>query len=298
MTSGQGREMAMRGRRLVIITGLSGSGKSTAARSLEDEGFFVVDNLPVVLLPEFMELNQPPGLTNDNLAVVVDVRNQEFLSEYPNILQKVRDAGHKVDVYFFDAADDVLVRRYSETRRRHPLMQKEGLSVSIGRERELLSEVMELATVIIDSSGLTPHQLRAKVVQIARGGETGFPLAVLLQSFGYRYGPPPGSDLVMDVRFLPNPHFIPDLRPLTGLSSAVSDYVLSQPATREFLQRFLELLKFLLPEYRQEGKSYLTISIGCTGGHHRSVAIVEHLRQELQEPYMTLEVMHRDIAKG
>jgi UPF0042 nucleotide-binding protein len=176
-------------------------------------------------------------------------------------------------------------------------MQKEGLSASISRERELLTQVMELATVIIDSSGLTPHQLKAKVVQIARGGGARFPLAVLLQSFGFRYGLPPGSDLVMDVRFLPNPHFIPDLRPLTGLSQAVREYVLAQPATHDFLQRFLELIRFLLPEYRQEGKSYLSISIGCTGGHHRSVAIVEHLRKELQEPYMTLEVMHRDIAK-
>jgi UPF0042 nucleotide-binding protein len=287
----------MQGRRLVIITGLSGSGKSTAARALEDEGFFVVDNLPVVLLPDFMELHQPPDIVSNNVAVVVDIRNQEFLSEYRSILRKIQNAGHKVDIYFFDAADEVLMRRYSETRRRHPLMQKEGLSTSIGRERELLAEVMELATVIIDSSGLTPHQLRAKVVQIARGG-TGFPLAVLLQSFGYRYGLPLGSDLVVDVRFLPNPHFIPDLRPQTGLSEAVRDYVLAQPATREFLQRFVALLKFLLPEYRQEGKSYLTISVGCTGGHHRSVAIVEHLRNELQEPFTTLEVMHRDIAKG
>lgn len=287
----------MHRRRLVIITGLSGSGKSTAAGALEDEGFFVVDNLPVVLLPEFMELNQPPGLSNSNVAVVVDVRNQEFLNEYQNILQKIRDAGHKVDVYFFDATDEILMRRYSETRRRHPLMQKDGLCASISQERELLAEVMELATVNIDSSGLTPHQLKAKVVQIVRGDGTRFPLAVLLQSFGYRYGLPPGSDLVMDVRFLPNPHFIPDLRPQTGLSEAVRKYVLSQPATHDFLQRFLDLLRFLLPEYRQEGKSYLSISIGCTGGHHRSVAIVEHLRQELQEPFMTLEVMHRDIAK-
>jgi UPF0042 nucleotide-binding protein len=287
----------MNRRRLVIITGLSGSGKSTAARALEDEGFFVVDNLPVVLLPGFMELQQPPGIVNNNVAVVVDVRNQEFLSEYRSILQKIQGAGHKVDIYFFDAADEILMRRYSETRRRHPLMQKEGLTASICRERELLAEVKELATVIIDSSGLTPHQLRAKVVQIARGG-AGFPLAVLLQSFGYRYGLPVGSDLVMDVRFLPNPHFIPDLRPQTGLSEMVRDYVLSQPGTREFLVRFLSLLKFLLPEYRQEGKSYLTISVGCTGGHHRSVAIVEHLRKELQEPFTTLEVIHRDIAKG
>ncbi len=283
--------------RLVIITGLSGSGKSTAARALEDQGFFVVDNLPLVLLPEFMELPQQSAGRSTPVAVVIDIRNQDYLSSYREILQQIKDAGHQVDVLFLDAADDVLVRRYSETRRRHPLKQKEGVLESVRQERRLLAEVMGRATITIDSSLLTPHQLRAKVLQIGFGGDESYPLAVLLQSFGFRHGLPAGSDLVMDVRFLPNPHFVPDLRPHTGLAAAVSDYVLSQPTTQQFLSSFLGLLKFLLPHYHQEGKSYLTISIGCTGGHHRSVALVEKIYQELSAPFMTMEVLHRDIAK-
>lgn len=283
--------------RLVIITGLSGSGKSTAARALEDQGFFVVDNLPLVLLPQFMELPLQSAGPATPVAVVIDIRNQDYLSRYREMLQQIKDAGHQVDVLFLDAGDDVLVRRYSETRRRHPLNQKEGVLESVRKERRLLAEVMGRATITIDSSHLTPHQLRAKVLQIGFGGEESYPLAVLLQSFGFRHGLPAGSDLVMDVRFLPNPHFVPELRPHTGLAAAVSDYVMSQSATQQFLTSFLDMLQFLLPHYHQEGKSYLTISVGCTGGHHRSVAIVEKLAQKLSGPFMTLEVLHRDIAK-
>ncbi len=283
--------------RLVIVTGLSGSGKSTAARALEDQGYFVVDNLPLVLLPNFMELPQQSAGRSTPVAVVIDIRNQDYLSRFREILQQIKDAGHQVDVLFLDAADDILVRRFSETRRRHPLKQNEGVLESVRQERRLLSEVMGRATITIDSSLFTPHQLRAKVLQIGFGGDQNYPLAVLLQSFGFRHGLPAGSDLVMDVRFLPNPHFVPDLRPQTGLSAAVSDYVMSQPATQEFLSSFLGMLKFLLPHYHQEGKSYLTISIGCTGGHHRSVALVEKLYQELSGSFMTMEVLHRDIAK-
>lgn len=283
--------------RLVIITGLSGSGKSTAAQALEDQGFFVVDNLPLVLLPEFMELPQQSVGPATPVAVVIDIRNQDYLSRYQEILHQIEAAGHKVDVLFLDAADDVLVRRYSETRRRHPLNQKEGVMESVRQERRLLAGIMGRATITIDSSNLTPHQLRAKVLQIGFGGKQNYPLAILLQSFGYRHGLPPGSDLVMDVRFLPNPHFIPELRPLTGLAAAVSEYVMAQTATQQFFGSFLSLLLFLLPHYHREGKSYLTISIGCTGGRHRSVAIVEKLYQELNAPFATMEVLHRDIAK-
>ncbi len=283
--------------RLVVITGLSGSGKSTAAQALEDQGFFVVDNLPLVLLPQFMELPQQFDGRSTPVAVVIDVRNQEYLSDYREILQQLKAAGHQVDVLFLDAADDVLVRRYSETRRRHPLNRKQGVLESVRQERHLLTEVMGQATITIDSSYLTPHQLRSKVLQIGFGGDQNYPLAIVLQSFGFRHGLPPGSDLVMDVRFLPNPHFVPELRPHTGLAAAVSEYVLQQSTTEQFLEKFLDMMTFLLPHYRQEGKSYLTISIGCTGGRHRSVAIVEKLFQELQPPFATMEIFHRDIAK-
>ncbi|MGE4492046.1 MAG: RNase adapter RapZ, partial [Syntrophotalea sp.] len=205
--------------------------------------------------------------------------------------------GHLVDIFFFDSCEEVLIRRYSETRRRHPLSRKQGIAESIRQERALLSGIMDLATEIIDTSWLTPHQLRAKVVQMVAGDQKGIPLAVLVQSFGFRYGIPPGSDLVMDVRFLPNPHFVPDLRPYTGLSPGVRNFVLEQDACQEFLGRFRHLLDYLLPCYRREGKSYLTISIGCTGGRHRSVAIAEYLRHAIHGDNLVVEGVHRDVAK-
>ncbi|MEJ2699359.1 MAG: RNase adapter RapZ [Desulfuromonadales bacterium] len=283
--------------RLIIITGLSGSGKSTAARALEDEGFFVIDNLPPILLPRFLDLIDKDGGEKSDVAVVMDVRNRDFLAGFEVIFSGAREAGYALEIYFFDASDDILIRRYSETRRRHPLAREEGVQEGINRERRLLSGLRDQATVIIDSSWLTPHQLRAKVVQIARGEKGGYPLVVQLQSFGFRYGIPPGSDLVMDVRFLPNPHFVPDLQPLTGLDPQVREYVLSQQPCQEFLAHFQDLLQFLLPLYQHEGKSYLTISIGCTGGRHRSVAIVEALSSRLDSPGVNLESRHRDVDK-
>jgi UPF0042 nucleotide-binding protein len=284
-------------KRVIIITGLSGSGKSTAARALEDEGFFVVDNLPLALLPQFLTLAEQGVRFTSDVAVVIDIRNRDFLAGLESTLQTVRETGYQLEIFFFDAADEILLRRYSETRRRHPLTQNEGVSEGIRRERRLLGGLRNLATLVVDSTRLTPHQLRSKVVQIARGEEGLLPLVVQLQSFGFRYGIPPESDLVIDVRFLPNPHFVPELQAQTGLDPAVSEYVISQPACREFLQHLRELLHFLLPHYHKEGKSYLTISIGCTGGRHRSVAIVEALRPSLAGEGSALKTIHRDIEK-
>lgn len=283
--------------RLILITGLSGSGKSSAARALEDEGFFVVDNLPLILLTQFLTLIQQGTAATNDVAVVIDVRNREFLAAVESTLAEVRTAGFPLEIYFFDASDEILVRRYSETRRRHPLAAKDTVAEGILLERRQLAFLRSQATAIVDSTQLTVHQLRDKVVKIARGEEGGSPLQVQLLSFGFRYGLPPGSDLVMDVRFIPNPYFIPELQPLTGLDRAVSDYVLAQTSCQDFLQRFRDLLLYLLPQYQREGKSYLTISVGCTGGRHRSVTIVENLRPFLNGEGVALIVCHRDIEK-
>lgn len=283
--------------RLILITGLSGSGKSSAARALEDEGFFVVDNLPLTLLTQFLTLIQQGAAATSDVAVVIDVRNREFLAAVEKTLDEVRAGGFPLEIYFFDASDEILIRRYSETRRRHPLAAKDTVAEGISLERRQLAFLRNQATVIVDSTQLTVHQLRDKVVNIARGKDGGSPLQVQLLSFGFRYGLPPGSDVVMDVRFIPNPYFIPELQPLTGLDRAVSDYVLAQSSCQDFLQRFRDLLLYLLPQYQREGKSYLTISIGCTGGRHRSVTIVENLRPFLIGEGVALKVCHRDIEK-
>lgn len=283
---------------LVIITGLSGSGKSTAAHALEDDGFFVVDNLPPALLPSFLTLSAESGMEQRKLAVVIDARNRDFLSDFDLHLQNLVAAGHQVEIFFFEADDETLSRRYSETRRSHPLASGGSVADGIYAERKLLLGLRGLATRLIDSTGLSPHQLRAQILRFIRSDNEAPPLQILMQSFGFRYGLPTGSDLVMDIRFLPNPHFIETLRPFSGLDTAVADYVLNQPDAREFLDRFKFLLDFLLPHYQREGKSYLTISIGCTGGRHRSVVVAAHLADLLRARNFDVRQIHRDIDKG
>ncbi|HKI50666.1 MAG TPA: RNase adapter RapZ [Geothermobacteraceae bacterium] len=287
----------MNNERVVIITGLSGSGKSCAARALEDEGFFVVDNLPLNLLQAFLDDSLREKRYSGLLAVVIDVRNRELLADFARVLDQARETGHQLDIVFFDAEEEVLIRRFSETRRRHPLTLTETIADGIALERELLTQLRDAATRIVDTSWMTPHQLRQQVVQLYGRHEAPLPLIVLLQSFGFRYGVPSGSDIVLDVRFLPNPHFVPDLQQQTGLDKPVRDFVMKNPVCKEFLQQLRGLLDFLLPQYRQEGKSYLTISIGCTGGRHRSVSIVEILSELLPAAGLQIDTLHRDIAK-
>ena len=284
--------------RIAIITGLSGSGKSTAVRALEDEGFFCIDNLPIALIPTFVELVGKSTDVVREVALVADIRGRDFLKGYEQVFQEVRDAGHEVDILFFDATDDVLIRRFSETRRRHPAQESGGtVPDGIRRERELLDGLRRIATQIIDTSELNVHQLRELVISRIRGRERQAGMTVHLQSFGYRFGVPLESDLIMDVRFLPNPHFDPELKPFSGLDPRVRDFVMTREITGDFLARFESLLEMLLPAYRQEGKSYLTISIGCTGGRHRSVVIAEELRRFLAAE-ATVKVTHRDLEKG
>lgn len=284
-------------RRLLVITGLSGSGKSTAARVLEDQGFFVVDNLPLVMLPDFMQRAREGLNTNAGVAVVIDVRNRGFLSDHDKTFVQLKEAGYQLEILFFEAADAVLQRRYSETRRRHPLATVETLQSGIEKERQQLHQLRNSATKIIDSSNLNSRQLRDLMLDFL-GEKYNSSLIVNLESFGYRYGLPPAADLVFDVRFLPNPHYIDELRPLTGLDPTLREYVLSQQACRDFCQHLDHLLGFLLPHYRAEGKSYLTVAIGCTGGRHRSVSIVENLSGSFPDSSVILRVNHRDIDKG
>jgi UPF0042 nucleotide-binding protein len=283
--------------RLVIITGISGSGKSTAARALEDQGFFVVDNLPLVMLPDFMARARQELYQQTDIAVVVDVRNRTFLIDHAGTFEQLRSAGHQVEILFFEADDDELLRRYSETRRAHPLAQAGSVLEGVERERRQLKLLRDAATRVIDSSNLNVRQLRELVLEYI-GTDHDARLIVNIESFGYRYGLPLAADLVFDVRFLPNPHYIPELQPLTGLDKRVRDYVLTQPESRDFRCHLDQMLMFLLPHYRKEGKSYLTIGIGCTGGRHRSVSIVEDLCQQFPVADVTVQKSHRDVAKG
>lgn len=284
--------------RVLVITGLSGSGKSTAVRVLEDEGFFCVDNLPVLLFPTIIDLVCRSGENVAGVALVMDIRGRDFIKGFEKVFQQISEAGHTVEVIFFDATDEVLVRRFSETRRRHPALESGSVPEGIRYEREQLAGLRRLATHVIDTSELNVHQLKELVHSRIKGESGTRPLTIHLQSFGYRFGIPLESDIVMDVRFLPNPHFVPELKAGTGLDENVRNYVLEKPVTKQFLERFMGLLEYLVPSYQREGKSYLTVSVGCTGGRHRSVAIVEELRAFFAGLGLVVKVSHRDKEKG
>lgn len=284
--------------RILFISGLSGSGKSTAVRALEDERFFCLDNLPVTLVPTFIELADKSKDRIHDVALVMDIRGRDFLQGYEKVIQEIREKGHSVEMLFLDATDEVLIRRFSETRRRHPALESGSVPEGIRFEREQLADLRRLATTIIDTSELNVHQLKELIISRIRGEQGAREMTVHLQSFGYRYGIPLEADLVMDVRFLPNPHFIPELREFSGLDARVRDFVMEKKETNSFLQKFLDLMDFLLPRYRQEGKSYLTVSIGCTGGRHRSVVIAEAMREFFAGENVNLKVTHRDMDKG
>jgi RNase adapter protein RapZ len=284
--------------RIAIITGLSGSGKSTAVRALEDEGFFCLDNLPVSLFLTFIEL---VGKSDDkvrDVALVMDIRGRDFLKGYVKVFKEITEAGHVVEILFFDATDEVLIRRFSETRRRHPALDNGSVPDGIRFEREQLAGIRSLATTVIDTSEMNVHQLKEQVIALIRGDQGAREMSLHFQSFGYRFGIPLDSDLVMDVRFLPNPHFVPALKPFTGLDPGVRDYVLGKKETGTFLEKMRDLLDFLIPAFRREGKTYVTVSIGCTGGRHRSVVITEELRGYAEGKKLNLKVTHRDMDKG
>ena len=283
---------------VVIVTGLSGSGKSTAIRVLEDLGFFCIDNLPVVLTPKFIELCQNSEEQISRVALGIDLRERAFLADYPAVLEDIRRAGHNVEILYLDAADDVLVRRFSETRRPHPLAEGTNVAAGIRREREKLAGLKEMADRIIDTSAYTVHQLRDELrglLGVVTGGEEA--MRVFLVSFGYKYGLPSDTDMVLDVRFLPNPFFVEELRARDGTDTAVACYVLERPETQRFLEHSMALLDFTLPLYEREGKRYLTVGVGCTGGRHRSVAIVAELERRLAGHGYPVQAQHRDVAR-
>jgi RNase adapter protein RapZ len=279
----------------LLITGLSGAGGTETAKVLDDLGWFVIDNLPPSLIGKVAELAQGPGSRFERVALVA--RTDPYLDALTPELDHLRDTGARVRILFLDAADDVLIRRYENTRRRHPLGEAERVSDSIARERALLEPVKGQADVVIDTSDFNVHQLRDRVTDLFGGDEADSGLQTSVVSFGYKHGLPLDVDLVFDCRFLPNPHWVDELRPLTGRDEPVRDYVLSQPETGEFLTRLASLFDLLLPAYVKEGKSYLSIAVGCTGGNHRSVVLAEELGNLLRERGFTPTVQHRDVGK-
>jgi UPF0042 nucleotide-binding protein len=283
------------GREGVVITGLSGSGKSTVLRALEDAGYFCVDNLPAPLLPKLTELALH-GERAGRLAVGMDARDREHLKEAPRCLNEVRRSGLNLQVLFLDCSDDALIRRFSETRRRHPLAPDGTVAEGIEREREALRDLRALADHIIDTSALNVHDLK-RLVQARFANEPSTSPSLTVMSFGYRYGLPPQADLVFDVRFLPNPYFVPELKALTGLDPRVAGFVLERPESQAFLGKVLDLCGFLFPRYQQEGKAYLTVALGCTGGKHRSVAMAHALAERLSVGADRVQLWDRDIDK-
>ena len=280
-----------------VITGLSGAGKSYAIKCFEDMGFFCVDNLPTTLMPTFADLVTRSAQKIHRVALGVDVREGEYLFHLLDALQELKKRGHAVEVLFLEASEEALVRRYHETRRRHPLAGDGNVLDGIRAERKAMSHMREVADRIVDTSALTVHQLKQLLVELYVAPEARSGLATSLVSFGFKHGIPFDADMVFDVRFLPNPHFVDALRPLDGRQDPVREFIFRHEESREFLRRLQELLQFLLPCYEREGKAYLTIAVGCTGGRHRSVALVEELKRHLDERGFTPTVVHRDMER-
>ena len=282
----------------MVLTGLSGSGKSQAIRALEDLGYFCVDNLPTTLIPTLAELSRREGISR--VAIVVDVREKGFLEHFPGMLGKLRAMkGLDPALIFMEASNAALVRRFSETRRPHPLAPTRSAVEGIHDERNRLNAIRRLADEIIDTSDMTVHDLRQAFKTFATGLQQKVPLVVTLLSFGYKFGVPLDADLVFDVRFLPNPHFVRELKPYTGRDRKVVRFMRKHRATGQLLARLSDFLTFVLPQYIAEGKSYLTIAVGCTGGRHRSVMMAEALRKEIAVAVgVRVRVVHRDMVKG
>ncbi|MDM8543540.1 RNase adapter RapZ [Desulfococcaceae bacterium HSG9] len=284
--------------KIFIITGQSGSGKSTALAAFEDAGFYCVDNMPVVLLPKFLELLVQNNSDSIGLAFVMDLREKEFPAKSSNAFSSLRKEGWCLTILFLETDENILLRRYSQTRRYHPLSHEKTLLESIRIEVAQLKKLRITADRIIDTSNYNVHEFKASITEIARSVTLPAAMKINVTSFGFKNGPPREADLIIDVRFLPNPYFVPDLKDLDGESKAIQKYLMGKPETQIFLKKYLDLLDYLIPLYKKEGKSYLTLGIGCTGGRHRSVtiaiAVSDHI--EMKQNYL-VTVSHRDINR-
>ncbi len=284
--------------RFVIVTGMSGAGKSTALKTLEDMGYFCVDNLPVLLIEKFADIATDSKFKLDKIAVGIDIRNGEALNELTSCLAELRANNFTYEILFLDASETALVKRYKETRRDHPLSHGGRINTGIKKEREKIAFLRDIADYIIDTSNLLTRELKSEIDKIFLEDKEYNNIIITLMSFGYKYGIPRDSDMVFDLRFLPNPYYEQDLRPLTGNDEAVQEYVMNCPEAHQFLDKLYEMLKFLIPLYEEkEGKHQLIVSIGCTGGKHRSVTMANLLYKKLSELPYTIRVFHRDITK-
>ncbi|MFZ7126951.1 MAG: RNase adapter RapZ [Desulfobacterales bacterium] len=283
--------------RIVIVTGLSGSGKSTAMEALEDAGFYCVDNLPVSLLPKFLEMPLEFNRDLAGLAFAMDLREKRFLENYERIFSSLKTKGYRLEIVFLEASEQIILQRYSQTRRHHPMNAGNSLFESIRLERQELKPLRAAADLILDTSIWTVHELKSRIKAIVSRERKPPTLKLHVMSFGYKHGIPFDADLIMDVRFLSNPYFVPELQSLDGESKAVQDYVLKDPNAGRFLHLYLELLDFLIPLYEKEGKAYLTIAIGCTGGQHRSVTLSRMIHDHIQGKNWNVKLTHRDIGK-
>ncbi len=282
---------------IIIITGLSGSGKSTALAAFEDCGFYCVDNMPVVLLSEFLALPIESESEIAGLVFVMDLREKTFLAGYAGAFKEARSKGHHLQLIYLEAEEGVLIQRYSQTRRHHPVARGKSLLEGIRAEKQLLAEVKKTADTVIDTTRFNVHDLKSAVFSFAKKITRFAPLRIHIQSFGFRYGIPLDADLMVDVRFLSNPYFVPDLKELNGESRPVRNYVLQNDPARLFLNQYTKLLDFLIPLYEKEGKAYLTIAVGCTGGRHRSVAVARALYEHIRHTGKQVEITHRDIQR-
>ncbi len=283
--------------KIFIITGISGSGKSTAIDAFEDLGFYCVDNLPVDILPNLLELHAWSSSENSGIALVMDLRETRFLSGHGAIFQTLGKKGYQFEILFLEAGDNTLLQRYSQTRRHHPLSRGKSVIEGIRLEKKKLKDLRKTAGIIIDTTHYNVHDLKSAIFDIVKKGNKFHPMRINVVSFGFKFGVPNEADLIMDVRFLANPYFIPELKDLDGDSGAVGDFVLGKNETKRFVRKYSNFLDYLIPMYEKEGKAYLTIAIGCTGGRHRSVVIARTIFEYLGKPGKRVGLIHRDIGR-